>query len=151
MSRLITESGLEKLKQELEERSVTNRQNIANAIKEAKEQGDLSENAEYSTAKQQQAENEARIAELEMMIKNSEVVKHNKKDSSAQIGSKVTVKANCKEMIFEIVGINESDPSVNKISNESPIGSALIGKKAGDRFEVVIPNGFMTYEILDVN
>lgn len=151
MSRLITESGLEKLKEELEERSTTTRQEIANAIKEAKEQGDLSENAEYSTAKQQQAENEARIAELEMMIKNAEVVKRDEKDSSAQIGSKVTVKANGKEMIFEIVGINESDPSVNKISNESPIGGALIGKKVGDKVEINIPSGTITYEIAAIN
>lgn len=151
MSRLITESGLEKLKQELEEKSTVTRQSIANAIKEAKEQGDLSENAEYSAAKQQQAENEARIAELEMMIKNAEVVKHNKKDSSAQIGSKVTVKVSNKEMIFEIVGINESDPSVNKISNESPIGSALIGRKVGDKVEVIIPSGSMTYDVLAIS
>ncbi|MCK4635807.1 MAG: transcription elongation factor GreA [Candidatus Moranbacteria bacterium] len=151
MSRLITESGLKKLKQELEEKSITVRQNIANAIKEAKEQGDLSENAEYSAAKQQQAENEVRIAELEMMIKNAEVVKHDKRDSSAQIGSKVTVKTNGKEMLFEIVGINESDPSTNKISNESPIGNALIGNEVGDRVEVSIPNGSMSYEIVAIS
>ena len=151
MSRLITESGLEKLKQELEERSTVTRQSIANAIKEAKEQGDLSENAEYSAAKQQQAENEARIAELEMMIKNAEVVKRDEKDSSAQIGSKVTVKTKEKEMIFEIVGINESDPSTNKISNESPIGSALIGNKTGDKIQVSVPNGSMTYEIIAID
>lgn len=151
MSRLITESGLEKLKQELEERSTITRQNIANAIKEAKEQGDLSENAEFSAAKEQQAENEARIAELEMMIKNATVAKRDKRDSSAQIGSKVTVKTGGKEMVFEIVGINESDPLTNRISNESPIGSALISKKVGDKIEVIVPSGSMKYEIIAVD
>ncbi len=151
MSRLITESGLEKLKQELKDRNTVTRQNIANAIKEAKEQGDLSENAEYSAAKQQQAENEARIAELEMMIKIAKVAKRDKKDSSAQIGSKVTVKTGGKEMVFEIVGINESDPSTNRISNESPIGSALISRKEGDEVEIIVPNGSMKYEIIAVN
>lgn len=148
MSRLITESGLKKIEQELEERITKVRQEIANAIKEAKEQGDLSENAEYSEAKQQQTENEARIAELEMMIKSVKVVKHDKNKSSVQIGSKVTIKTGSQEIIFEIVGTNEADPSVKKISNESPIGSALIGKKVGDKVEISIPSGKMIYEIL---
>jgi transcription elongation factor GreA len=151
MSRLITQSGFEKLKEELEHRTIAVRQDIANSIKEAKEQGDLSENAEYSAAKQQQAENEARISELEVMIKEAEIAKVDKKNSAVQLGSKVTVKAGPKEHVFEIVGINESNPAANKISNESPIGSALIGKNTGDKVEVKIPNGAMTYEILAIS
>lgn len=151
MSRLITVSGLKKLEQELEERITTVRQKIANAIKEAKEQGDLSENAEYSAAKQQQAENETRIAELEIMIKNTQVVKYDKSKSIVQVGSKVTVKVANKEIVFEIVGTNEADPAMKKISNESPIGGALIGCKEGDKVEVKIPNGVMIYEILEIN
>ena len=92
MGKFITEEGLKKIKDELENRKVTIRQSIANAIKEAKEQGDLSENAEYSEAKRQQAENEARIAELEFMLKESTVVKYDKTSGGVQMGSKVMVK-----------------------------------------------------------
>lgn len=150
MSRLITESGLKKLEDELDERTTTIRQKIADAIKEAKEQGDLSENAEYSAAKQQQTENESKIAELEAMIKSVKVVKHDRKSSMVQVGSKVTVKVANKEMIFEIVSTNEANPTFKKISNESPIGSALIGGKVGDEVNVEIPNGTVVYKIVAV-
>lgn len=150
MSRLVTKEGLEKLQQEFEERTTTIRQEIANAIKEAKEQGDLSENAEYSAAKERQTENEARIAQLEAMIKESKVVEHDKDDASAQIGSKVSVKTKGQEYVFEIVGSNEANPAERKISNESPIGQALIGACEGDNVEVETPGGVVKYEILSV-
>ncbi len=150
MSRLVTKEGLEKLQNEFEERTVDVRQEIANAIKEAKEQGDLSENAEYSAAKERQAENEARIAKLEAMIKESKVVERDKNDDSAQIGSKVTVKVKKQEYVFEIVGSNEANPAERKISNESPIGQALIGANAGDTVDVETPSGVMKYEILSI-
>ncbi len=150
MTRLVTEEGLKKLQDELEERTVAIRQDIANAIKEAKEQGDLSENAEYSAAKEQQAENEQRVAELEMILKDVEIAEHDDADSSAQIGSIVTVKVKGKEMTFEIVGSNEADPAANKISNESPIGKALMGSNAGDKVPVSTPAGDVNYEILKV-
>ncbi len=151
MARLVTKEGLEKLQKEYDERTNTLRHEIAAAIKEAKEQGDLSENAEYTAAKEQQAENEARIAQLEAMIKEVRVVEHDDSDDSAQIGSKVTVKIKNQEMIFEIVGSNEADPMQRKISNESPIGKALIGTHVGDTINVDTPSGPTQYEILSIN
>ena len=150
MTRIFTEEGLKKLHAELEDRKVRMRQMIADAIKEAKEQGDLSENAEYSEAKRQQNENETRIAELEGMLKDSVVATKEKSSSSASIGSRLTVKVNGKEIAFEIVGSNEVDPAAGKISNESPLGKEFIGKSKGDTVEVAAPSGKIKYEILSV-
>ncbi len=150
MKKLITETGLKKIKNELEERKISLRQEIAQAIKEAKEQGDLSENAEYAEAKKQQAENESRISELEFMLKNSEVVKYDKNASGIQLGSQVRVKDGDVEMEFEIVGSNESNPNEMKISNESPMGKSFIGRSVGDKVDVVTPMGKVRYEILEV-
>ncbi len=150
MSRLVTKEGLEKLQKEYDERTTTMRHEIANAIKEAKEQGDLSENAEYSSAKERQSENEARIAQLEAMIKESQVVERDADDASAQIGSKVTAETNGQEYIFEIVGSNEANPAERKISNESPIGKALIGACEGDAVDVETPAGVVTYKVVSV-
>jgi len=150
MGKFITEEGLKKIVDELENRRVTIRQSIANAIKEAKEQGDLSENAEYSEAKRQQAENEARIAELEFMLKESTVVKYNKTAGGAQMGSRVKVKFNGSEMEFQIVGSNEANPGEMKISNESPMGKAFMSRQKDDQVEVSTPGGKVKYAILDV-
>jgi len=150
MTRFVTEEGLRKIKEELENRKVAIRQEIANSIKEAKEQGDLSENAEYSEAKSQQAENEARIAELEFMLKEVTVVTHDEKTDSVQMGSVVSTQFNGSKVDFSIVGSNEASPAEMKISNESPIGKALIGKKKGDKIKVSTPGGEMEYEIVDV-
>jgi transcription elongation factor GreA len=134
MVRLITKEGSKKLNEELDERKNKLRQQIAQAIKEAKEQGDLSENAEYAEAKTQQNENESRIAELEMIIKNSQVVEKDNSQKGAQMGSIVKVKFNKTEMEFAIVGSNEADPANFKISNESPLGKAFMGHTAGESF-----------------
>lgn len=150
MTKFITEEGLKKIKEELEHRRITLRQDIANAIKEAKEQGDLSENAEYSEAKRQQSENEARIAELEFMLKDSTVVSYNGVSGVIQMGSKVRVKFNGSEMEFQIVGSNETNPGEMKISNESPMGKAFIGAKKDDKVQVETPAGTVRYTILDV-
>lgn len=150
MTRLVTEEGLKKIKEELEHRKTTVRQEIANAIKEAKEQGDLSENAEYSEAKRQQAENEARVAELEFMLKESTVVTHDQSTDSVQMGSSVKVKFNGSEMNFQIVGSNEASPAEMKISNESPLGKGFIGKKKGDEVEINTPGGKVNYKIVEV-
>ena len=150
MPRLITEEGLKKIKDELEQRRTTIRQNIANAIKEAKEQGDISENAEYSEAKRQQAENEARISELEYMLKEFTVASFDKSSGTAQMGSRVKVKFDGQEMEFQIVGSNEANPSEFKISNESPMGKAFMGKNKGDKVDVDTPGGKVKYTILDV-
>lgn len=148
--RIVTKEGLKKLHDELEERKTKVRQEIAQAIKEAKEQGDLSENAEYSEAKHQQNENESRIAELEMQIKESVVAESNGGTSTVQIGSTVAAKTGAMEMTFVIVGSNEADPSQGKISHESPIGKAFLGKQKGDRAEVETPSGKIEYTLLDV-
>ena len=158
MTKLITEDGLKKIKDELEHRRVTLRQSIANSIKEAKEQGDLSENAEYSEAKRQQAENESRIAELDFMLKDSTVVSYNKNSGIVQMGSKVKVSArggsafggNGSEMEFQIVGSNEANPSEMKISNESPMGKGFLGKKKDEKVEIDTPSGIINYVILDI-
>jgi transcription elongation factor GreA len=150
MGKFITEEGLKKIEEELKKRKIDIRQSIASAIKEAKEQGDLSENAEYSEAKRQQAENEARIAELEFMLKDSTVVKYDKSTGDVQMGSRVKVKFNGSEMDFQIVGSNEASPAEFKISNESPMGKAFMHHKKGDNVEVTTPGGKVKYEILDV-
>ena len=150
MVRFITKEGLKKLFDELEDRKTRLRQEIAQAIKEAKEQGDLSENAEYAEAKTQQNENESRIGELEMIVKNSQIVEHDNSFKGAQIGSKVKVKFNGSEMEFTIVGSNEADPANFKISNESPLGKAFWGHVGGDAVEVSTPKGVIKYKIVDV-
>jgi transcription elongation factor GreA len=150
MTKYVTEEGLKKIKEELENRKIAIRQEIANAIKEAKEQGDLSENAEYSEAKRQQAENEARIAELEFMLKESVLVSHDKKTDLVQMGSSVVVEFNGSSMEFKIVGSNEASPGEMKISNESPLGKGFIGKKKGDNVEIETPAGKVKYKIIEV-
>lgn len=150
MGKFITEDGLRKIKEELEYRKITQRQEIANSIKEAKEQGDLSENAEYSEAKSQQAENEDKIVELEFLLKEATVVSYNKDSGVIQMGSKVKVKFNGSEMEFQIVGSNEANPTEMKISNESPLGKGFMGGKKGDEIEIEAPAGKIKYKILDV-
>ena len=150
MARIFTEEGLKKLHAELEDRKTRLRQEIAESIKEAKEQGDLSENAEYSEAKHHQNENETRIAELEGMLKDSVVAAKEKRTGTVGIGSKLTVKVAGKEMHFEIVGSNEVDPAQGRISNESPLGKEFMGKGKGDKVEVAAPAGTVKYEILSV-
>lgn len=148
----LTKGGFDKLKEELEKRKRELRQKIASSIKEAKEQGDLSENAEYSEAKRQQRENESRIMYLENAVRTSEIIEKKKSTGQVEVGSEVFVKNNGKKMTFNIVGSNEADPSQGKISNESPIGEAFLGAKKGEKIEVALPNRKkMVYEILEVN
>lgn len=151
MARIYTEEGLKKLQSELEERKGKIRHAIAEAIKEAKEQGDLSENAEYSEAKHQQNENESRVVELEALLKDAVLAApKSTKGSVVSMGSKLSVKLGSRELAFEIVGSNEADPAHGKISNESPLGKEFMGKKKGDKVEIVIPAGKAKYEILEV-
>lgn len=150
MSKIFTAEGLKKLQEELEERKTKVRQEIAQSIKEAKEQGDLSENAEYSEAKRIQSENEGRIAELEALLKDSVVATKHRKSGHVEIGSSVVVKFHGKEMTFQIVGSNEVDPSKGKISHESPLGAEFMGKQKGDKVEIMAPAGKVKYEIVSV-
>ncbi len=151
MARIYTEEGLKKLQSELEERKGKIRHAIAEAIKEAKEQGDLSENAEYSEAKHQQNENESRVVELEVLLKDAVLAEpKSTKGAGVSMGSKLSVKLGNRELAFEIVGSNEADPAHGKISNESPLGKEFMGKKKGDKVEIVVPAGKAKYEILEV-
>lgn len=152
MTSYVTKNGMDELKQELEDRKTKMRMKIAIAIKEAKEQGDLSENAEYAEAKRQQRENESRIIKLENIIRTSQVIAKKKANGEVQVGSEVEVKVKDQKMTFHIVGSNEANPMKGKISNESPIGRAFLGKKKRDKFDVKLPNGRrVEYKILKIS
>lgn len=151
---LLTDKGLKKLEDELQELRVVKRKEVAQKIKEAREQGDLSENAEYDAAKDEQKDIEARIEELESILKNVEVVYSDEVDSEkVNVGCVVTVKklSDGNVQIFKIVGSTEADILNNKISNESPVGAALMGGKAGDIVDVEAPNGSFKFEILEIS
>ena len=150
---LITIEGLEELKSELEELKLVKRKEISEKIKAALAFGDISENAEYDEAKNEQANVETRIAKLEIMVKNAKIIKTTKKNGVVNIGSKVKIKdlEFDEEMEYTIVGSAEADPFKGKISNVSPLGRALLGKKFGEIIEVASPAGDMIkYEILTV-
>ncbi len=145
----LTEGGLEKLKKELFELIDQKRPAVAQRIKEAREMGDISENAEYDSARQEQAFVEGKIEELEDVIKNAKTMP-NGNNSEVHIGNKVTVRIEGGEETFYIVGAQEADPEENKISHESPLGASLMGKKIGDSFEVEAPVGKLTYKIIKI-
>ena len=151
---ILTYEGLKKLEDELQDLKVNQRREIAQKIKEAREQGDLSENAEYDAAKDEQRDIEARIEQIEKILKNAEVVVEEDVDVNAiNIGCTVRLKdiEFDEEMTYKIVGSTEADVLGNKISNESPVGAALIGSKVGDQIEVETPNGeVVKYEILEI-
>lgn len=141
----LTKEGIEELKTELEE-LVSQRGPIAERIKTAREFGDLSENAEYSSARQEQERVESRIAEIEHILLNVEVIKKTSGSKKVQLGSSVTIK-NHETKTFQVVGTVEADPLNGKISDESPIGQALMGKVEGDEVEI---NGH-SYKIADIS
>lgn len=149
--RILTREGLEMLQKELEILKTVERQKVAQRIQTAKELGDLSENAEYSEAKEQQALNENRVAEIEDIIKNSEVIDSSKaRQDKISIGSTVTVNNGKEDRILVIVGSNEADPLAGKISNESPLAMSFIGRKVGEKVTVNTPKGTIEYEIKEV-
>ncbi|PIT94647.1 transcription elongation factor GreA, partial [Candidatus Falkowbacteria bacterium CG10_big_fil_rev_8_21_14_0_10_38_22] len=147
---IISQEGYDKLKKELEERINNKRPEIASRIESAKELGDLSENAEYAEAKDEQAFNEGGIAELSALIKNLTVVQSNGDKNKISMGSQLVVKTEGKEKQFTIVSFNEANPAEGKISNESPLGTAFLGKKKGDKVVVNTPKGEVKYEIIDI-
>ncbi|MCI6093447.1 transcription elongation factor GreA [bacterium] len=151
---LLTYTGLKKLEDELENLKVVKRKEVAAKIKEAREQGDLSENAEYDAAKDEQRDIEARIEELEKILKNAEIVVEDDVDlEKINIGCTVDVydREFEEEMEFKIVGSTEANSLAGKISNESPVGRALIGKKVGDVVAVETQAGVIEYEVLKIN
>ena len=147
--KLLTYAGLKALEEELENLKVVKRKEVAAKIKEAREQGDLSENAEYDAAKDEQRDIEARIEELEAILKNAEVVVEDEVDFD-KINVGCTVKAYDEEIEFKLVGSTEANSLEGKISNESPVGHALIGKTIGDVVEVETQAGVMQYKVLDI-
>ncbi len=152
--RLLTYAGLKALEDELEHLKVVKRKEVAGKIKEAREQGDLSENAEYDAAKDEQRDIEARIEELENILKNAEVVVEDEVDyDKINVGCTVRVfdKTFDEEMVFKIVGSTEANSLEGKISNESLVGQALIGKSVGDLVEVETQAGLITYDVLDIS
>ena len=143
---------LKKLEEELEDLKVVKRKEISQKIKVAREQGDLSENAEYDAAKDEQRENEARIEELEKILKNAEIYDEEVDQDKINVGTKIKlldVEFN-EEMIYRIVGSMEANSLEGKISNESPVGKALIGKGEGDEITVETPNGEFKYKVLEI-
>ncbi|MEI8338773.1 MAG: transcription elongation factor GreA [bacterium] len=145
----LTQSGIDELKSELD-RLVAKRSEIADAIKSAREQGDLSENAEYQSARSDQEKNETRITEVENILQNVEIIKKPRSDSKIQLGTVVKLKAGNKEKEFQVVGTVEADPLSGKISDESPIGQAMLGKTVGDIVEITTPAETVKYKITDI-
>ena len=150
---ILTYEGLKKYEEELQDLKVVKRREVAQKIKEAREQGDLSENAEYDAAKDEQRDIEARIEELEKILKNAEVVDEDEVDlERINIGCKVKildVEYN-DELEYKIVGSTEANSLKGKISNESPVGKALIGAKVGDVINVETPAGVFQYKVLGI-
>ncbi len=150
---VLTREGLEKLERELHELKTVRRKDVAEKIKEARGQGDLSENAEYDAAKEEQAEIEARIVVLEKMLRNAEIILEEEISSDVvSAGSKVTIfdYEFDEEVTYTIVGSAEADPMESKISNESPLGSALIGHSVGDEVTFTSPAGESKVKIVTI-
>ncbi len=150
---MLTYEGLKKLEDELQDLKVNKRQEVAQKIKEAREQGDLSENAEYDAAKDEQRDIEARIEEIEKILKNAEVIDEDDFDhETVSFGSEVTVldKELKEKFTYKIVGSTEADILKGKISNESPLGVALMKKKVGAKVVVEAPDGNFEYKIVDI-
>lgn len=150
---ILTHEGLKNLEDELQDLKVVRRKDVAAKIKEARGQGDLSENAEYDAAKEEQAEIEARIVTIENMLRNAEVISSDTQTDTVSIGNKVKLFDNEfeEEVEYTLVGSAEADPFNGKISNESPIGSALLGHKIGDTIEAETPDGIISFKILEIN
>ena len=146
----LTPERLKELKSELEDLKINKRVEIAERLKRAKELGDLSENSEYMEAREAQGQLEQRIYELEEMIRNASLIKKGSGKDVADIGSTVVVRKDGKESKFTIVGANEARPESGFISNESPLGRAFLGKKAGDEALVSAPIGELIYKIISI-
>ncbi|MEY4731559.1 MAG: hypothetical protein RL681_505 [Candidatus Parcubacteria bacterium] len=146
----VSEERLAELKTELETLKTKTRLEIADALKRAKEYGDLSENAEYAQAREEQTRVETRIFELEDFTKKAVVIKGLAGGDTVRVGSRVTVKRDGNESIYAIVGSSEANPQEGKISNESPIGKAFLGKKVGDSVEVTTPAGKAAYQVTKI-
>ena len=146
----LTGDGIKELEDELAT-LIAKRGPIADAIKSARELGDLAENAEYQAARQEQERTETRISEVEHILRNAELIKESKGDSKVRLGSRVTLKSSGKTKEFKVVGTVEADPLEGKISDESPLGQAVLGKKVGDEVEIVTPAETATYKVVEIS
>lgn len=145
----LTEDGITELKNE-RTTLIARRPEIAESIRTARELGDLAENAEYQAARADQERNDARISEIDYIIQNVEVIRTPKGDSRVQLGSTVKLKSDGRTKEFQVVGTVEADPLNGKISDESPIGKALLGKKLGDDVEIQTPAETATYKVVSI-
>lgn len=151
---VLTFEGLQKLEAELNDLKITKRREVAEKIKEARAQGDLSENAEYDAAKDQQGEIESRIAELEKMLRNAEVIdEDDAPEGKVALGSRVLLHdlEFDEDLEYIIVGSTEADPAQGRISNESPVGKSLLGTQEGDTVKVEAPQGEMIFKVLKIS
>lgn len=151
---MLTEEGYKKLVDELEFLKTVKRTEIAEKIKVARSYGDLSENSEYDDAKNEQAIMEARIVTIEATLKNAQVINENEVSNEfVHLASKVTVEmvATGKTAVYKIVGSNDTDPKNGKISDESPVGKAIMGKKVGDVVEVETPSGSLGIKVVEIS
>lgn len=146
----LTKDGISELQAELDD-LLEKRSELAERIKAARELGDLTENAEYSSARQEQERNEARIAEIEHILQNTVVIKAPNNDHRVQLGSTVKLKNDGKTKEFQVVGTVEADPLNGKISDESPIGQALLGKKLGEDVEIKTPADTTIYKVIEIS
>jgi transcription elongation factor GreA len=147
----LSKEGLDKLRTELDEMTSVKRPEVAQRIHDAKEHGDLSENAEYEDAKNEQAFVEGRIQTLQALIKNATIIDEHHSTDHVQIGSTVKVASDDGEESFTIVGSTEAKPTEGRISNESPVGRALLGKKKGEKVVVKVPAGDFTYKVVSIS
>jgi transcription elongation factor GreA len=147
----LSKEGLEKLREELDDLVNVRRAEVAARIHEAKEHGDVTENAEYEDAKNQQAFVEGRIQALSALIKNAVIIDQNHSTTHVQIGSTVELESDGSRERYTIVGSAEADPGAGRISNESPVGRALLGRKKGDKVVVSVPAGDSTYKIVGIS
>jgi transcription elongation factor GreA len=147
----LTQAGVDELQAEVDI-LIAKRPDIADAIKSARELGDLAENAEYQSARAEQERNETRVSEIENILQSVEIIKKPKGDSKVQLGSVVKLKSGAgKAKEFQVVGTVEADPLNGKISDESPIGQALLGKKEGETVEIKTPADTTAYKIVDIS
>ena len=150
---ILTPEGLEKLQEELETLRTTRRREVAERIKEAREFGDIAENSEYDDAKNEQAQLEARILQLEQQLRNARVVDaEHVSTESVSIGARVTLRdlATRKSTEYSVVGSAEADPRNHRLSSESPLGKAVLGRKKGEKITVSTPRGALEYQVMKI-
>jgi transcription elongation factor GreA len=147
----VTQEKFDSLKAELKDLQENKTLELANRIDEARQNGDLSENAEYHQAREDLSWVQGRIKEIDLILRNSEIIKKGSSGGVVDVGSTLDVEINGKSRTFSIVGAQEADPMNGKISNESPLGSAFLGKKKGDKITITVPAGEQEYKIKSVS